>query len=639
VVFNIVSKYVHDMRYSLLLALLLLSASGASAAEEVLTPLWSMNLMPDIQVRFSVLDVGIADINNDGYGEVYAITRGMEATAYTTKENSISAFWKNGSKQWVYGVDGRIRDAHPFDVDNDRKTEFVVSSGETLNRIQRGMIRLVGSDGDLTRSFEMPVLDDFILTDMDRDSYIELVGGSEGRIFAYHLFGDPVWIYPTLGKGILNYSVNSVDAIDIERKGEFMGVVAGSDILYYLDPKGAIMGTIDLDPETTSLKKKITTVRAAKLTSSPYTDTLAVVGSRMLRAVRINRVYRYNGEAETYMHIENISVDWTTKLGCDIQDIELASLDSSEYDGIIVACSDSKIYGFSHNGGLLWDYPLDGEPTDVTVKDIDGDRLKDILVSTTGGQIYVLDLNGDFKWMFDAKTPLLKVTAGDLDGDGQMEIAAVSDKPAVMAFAMNQNFTIRRKADTLFRLGQEAFIQSRQKESLEYFKQAKLLYLRMDDGMGVTKSQTFITEIEKKLQEDRKKEADTLYSKAQEYYDLKDFANAKNLVEKAAAIYYELANNEGMVKSELLKLQIEKQLGAVNPTVTLPTPTTTTLPESLLFGLPSWVLGLIGAFLLLIVLGAYLNQKGGRRKGSAQSQDISPDEWGADLAQSNRTEQ
>lgn len=587
----------------------MLFPAAAGQGTEVLDKMWEQDIIPATKEMVNVLAVDVPDLNNDGYADAYVITASSTSSLSPGQRNQINVYRADGTRVWGLAVDGRIRDAIIEDIDNDHNIEFVISTGEVLNKIQKGTIRIVDSVGNLQRRYESTAIMNRIrMGDLDGDRYNEIAGGSEKRLYLFQIYGENLWSFPSQGDRLLTAPVTAVDIADVDGDGKGE-VIAGADMIYYIDPKGNLITSIDLEPETPVLNKEIKYLLEGKFTGTGYPDTLAVTSSDLIKTVTVKRA-RTRDNAVTDMVLEQ---GWTTKLECRINDIKLQNIDADNNDEILIACSDNKVYALDHTGYTLWEYQLDGEPRSLYIADVDQDGGKDILVASETGTLYALTLKGDFEWMYKVGHPLAKVGAGDMNGDGRNEIVVVTQQPKIMAFTLDENYTTRKKADGIFMKGQEAYLKSDYPKALEFFREAKLEYSRLGDQKGIYEVQTLISKIESLDTEAERKEGDLFYAKAQEYYYLGDMPNAKNFVAKANEAYTKFGNNEGMVKCELLRMLIEKRMSDVNPTVTPGNRTTTTVPEPD-GGLGTMAYVVAAAILLLIVAVAVFGRKGPKKK-------------------------
>ncbi len=563
------------MRTALSLTLvLLLTCCSAAQEPSVLTQMWEQSPIP-LGETAVVVDAYVGDLDNNGVEEACVVTSGVATGRTATQKNRVVAYGANGTVFWTYGVDGRVRASALYDINNDRNLEFIVSSGEKMNLLQSGSIRVIGGFGNLLRSFSSSaIVDSMYVTDMDGDRYYEIVGGGVKRVFLYRSFGENIWHYPPEGGGGFNVSVNAVHSADINGDG-VSEVAAGADRIYYIDLEGNLMGSVDTEPEVHQLKKGFKYLEMVRLGGGGYLDTLAVTESDRIVAVGVE-----DGMMQQDVFKIKLNIRWTTDLGCTVNAVETYNIDTDDFTEVIVACSDNKVYAIDNNGWTVWEYPLDGEPMDLYIKDMDGDGLEDLLVGTSSGSIYLLDLSGDFKWIHKTGSPVVKVAAGDIDGDRMNEVFVVSEEPLAKAYAVNETYTLRRRADTTFNMGQEAYITSDYDDALKYFREASDLYRRLGSEKGVMDSQTFIAKIESRILEERRAEADIFYERAQDAFIAGDYAGTRQHVGRAKGIYEEFGDIDGVVKCELLEVRIDQQTGVVEPTVTLPRSTSTTVPDT-----------------------------------------------------------
>jgi tetratricopeptide (TPR) repeat protein len=596
------------MRHFFAVLILFLAATAVTSQESALNPVFKDNVLPTGNDKATVIHLWNADIDGNGREEAIVVAAGTEAKGFSSDKNRLVVYSANGSNLWTYGVDGRIRSVLMYDIDNDGRMEFVVASGQELNNVQRGTIRIVGSEGNLIRSFDSTaIMYDMSIGDIDGDRYYDLAGGSERRAFLFRQYGEKVWMYPPLGETLFNNTVEAVAIDDIDKDNKMETIIA-ADQVYFLDIKGKLVDKLDVEPYLPIEKKGFKFLSTAEL-GSVYKDTLAVTKSNVIVGIGLNKM-EDSGTIKTY----NITLNWETKLGCTIGDVILVKANSDKYDEILAACSDDRIYELNHNGGFIWNYPLDGQPTSMFVEDVDGDGIEDLLVSVSSGSIYALDLSGNFKWRYQTDSPLLKVSAGDMIGDRNKEVVVVSEGLFVKGFLVNETYTIRRRADTLYYLGRDEFLASKSKEALTHLIQARDIYKQLgDEGMTMT-CQGYITKIENALSEDNKRNADIYFAKAKEYFMTDEFDNALTYLDKATRIYKQFGDNEAVVKCELLRMQIEKAQNT-EPTVTLPE-TTTTMAEPEQEGSPPYIL--IALIVGIIILFFALKKRAERLRESAE---------------------
>lgn len=586
-------------RLHLLFALILVSQAASTVCgqePEVLSKLWEDSLVAGLDEKITVIKLYMEDINDDGLAEVAIVTSGKAGTRTIAQKNHINVYGADGERLWHYGIDDVVKDAALFDINNDYHLEFMVSSGQKLGTpsFSRGEIRVVSSGGDLMRSFDSTaIMMHMHVGDLDGDSYYEIAGGSEGRVFLFRSYGERVWHYPAKGDGLLPRQVYGIDMADMNGDS-YLDVIAGSDRLYYINHKGSLIADLIMEPGVHELKRGFKHVMATKLTGSSYPDTLTVTLTDKLVAGKVE-------ESPTSNEII-FSIAWTLDLGCKINNIELVNVDEDDFREVLVACSDNRVYAVDNNGWTVWDYPVDGEPTDMYLADIDGDDVDDLIVATDTGSVYLLDTQGNFKWRHRTGNPLVAVAAGDADADEKYEIIVVSEGAVVTSYMLNESYTERRKADTFYSLGQDAYIASQYDQALTHFKEAQKIYFKLGYERGLTDTETFIRRINDRLKDRTGNEAEVLYSKAQEAFFASDYASARQYAERSMQLYIKSGDREGEIKCELLILQVDKITGRIETEITLPELATTTTQAEKSAGDSSQLVMIGAVFLFLIIL-------------------------------------
>jgi len=617
------------MRITLPLILILLAACTVCAQQnEVLTPLWNDNIVVGADPNTRLLGLWIDDVNGDKYGEIVAVTSSIKAHGNTkNNQNHVYVYLSNGSAMWKRETDDSILDAKLFDINNDKKNEVIVSSGERVERFQRGTITIYGGDGSKIGSYpSSAMLNILFIGDLDGDRYYELGGGSTQRVFLMRTSGDQIWMYPPYGDPLLNQSVDALRFYDVDNDG--LGeVIAGSDELTYLDARGKEMGSIDVEPEIQQLNRGFKYIFTGKYIQNQYPTTIAITSSNKVVAVGVDKVdgrsYTEDGVTRNVAML-TLSLKWTYDARCNINDASMVDLDDQGRSELLIACSNNKVYAIGNNGLPLWDYLLDGEPKSLILKNIEDENISSILVAVSSGSIYMLDEAGNFRWRYESGTPLLAATSGKMNPDNQVEVATVSKDYTLQTYVLNETYTLRRRADTLFNLGQEAYIHGQTQIALNNFKEAKDVYIKIGYQRGVINSQSYISKIEGAQLDEQKKQADIYYQKAQDLFFSGDYTGSKSFADKAQEVYKQFSNQEGIVKCELLKLQIERQLGGnVETDITLPETTSTTLPQNT--NLNSYAYPIFAVLVLIGLAAIYLRKRGSKGNPADETLDYQED--------------
>ncbi len=565
------------MRASAILILIFALMTTSTAQQtDVLSILWRQNLMPAIDEIAMMDDVWIEDIDSDGMGEVVVVTSGLANTKYTNKVNTVQAFSSNGSRDWIYGINNHILNAKMYDINNDHKQEVLVSTGQELNRIQRGKILTISAEGELLRVLDRGEIGSAAFNyldigDIDGDRYYEILGGSKTKAYLMRNYGEVIWIFPKTGTIKLNKSIDFVKFDDMNDDGKDEMLVA-ADILYFVSESGEIVGSIDVEPDLDIRKKGFKFFAKAKLGPTQYYSAYVITDTNTIYTIVIDTIDGEGTKNERY----NLLRDWRLEMNCKPMDWLITNTDSDEYDELIIACSDNRIYAIDNNGLIQWDYPLDGTPTDLHSTDMNGDDEDDLLLVTDTGSIYLLDKSGSYLWKYELGEPLEKVGAGFLDPDTIKEVTVLTSNADVLVLTINETYNLRRRADTLYNLGQQSYIISDWEKAKQQFIDSKSLYLKLQDQRGMLDCDEFLGKIEQQQRKKRREQADILLSKARDFFFQEEYDQSETFTNRAMGVYEEFGNTEGILNCELLLIQIEKQKGLYKTITTVPVATTTT---------------------------------------------------------------
>jgi hypothetical protein len=340
-------------KYILSAFIILLAASCAFAQQiDVLHQLWEKEFLPDLNEKIWVIDAGAADIDNDGYGEAYIVTSGSAATSTASKKNTIAVFDASGETVWRIGSDEKIHSAAVYDLNNDRKLEFILSTGDRLNKITRGHMRFINYDGNPSRKFSTTyIFSDIKVDDIEGDLSYEIIGASIKRAHVIRSHGERVWTYPPQGMGLFNNTVDSVRFADIDQDGR-KDALLGSEFLYIISHDGLLMGYFDADSDSKPLDKGIRYLDSISITGNNYPDIILITSNWDLKVIQVDEVYRRGLVNEL-----ELSLAWNTRLGCEIKDIIKRNLDLDDFEEIIIACSDNTVYSLNNNGAVMLTCP------------------------------------------------------------------------------------------------------------------------------------------------------------------------------------------------------------------------------------------------------------------------------------------
>lgn len=604
------------MRYikALIIAVALLSLTTAGSAQEfsILNILWNNSVKGAVGMT-TLVDMYVKDINNDGFGESVVITSGSAGSSETMNRNRIIAFYGNGSIYWDYKVDDVIRDEIMYDINNDGKQEFVISSGQELNKIQRGSIRIIDSEGELLRSYDSTsIMKSLYLTDISRDRYYQILGGSTMRVFLFQIYGEKLWMYPPEGGGSMPAPADVVTAGDVDRDG-LTEMVIGADKVYYLRHDGVLIKSYDVEPNETFLKKGFKFIKVMDWVGKEDQKVVAITKNNVIHTIDVFGIdsgYYEDGYHKEYLEINE---SWSLPIESDISTIVNYDLDGDGLAEFILGCSNGVVYTVDNTGYRMWDYPVNGNADSIALGDIDEDNVSDIVVGTYAGTIYALDLKGHIKWKHDTLAPILRIGVGELNGDGTNEIVVVKENNAIEAYGLNRTFVLMKRADNYFRIGEEYFLNKEWQKAIDSLILAKNSYRDLDYEKGVSDSERLIREAESGKTENRRKQADEYYSKATDYFINGDYDSALASAIKAKEIYQEFGESEKVLNCELIELRIKnikEQLG-ITPTTMRNITATTLSGGGAGRGIDIKMLSVGGLVVIVVIIILFIRKKRG----------------------------
>ena len=553
----------------LFLLIIFITPTTTGQESNILTEKWRNAIGANLIEKPKVFNIFIGDLNYNGRDEVSITTFGQGGKTYAKQRNRIFVFTGNGSTFWEYGFEYPINTVEIIDINNDRNLEHILSAGQKLERIQRGMIRIIGWNGEKLRGFDSTSnIRVLAINDINNDKYNEIAGGTDNKVLLIRPHGERIWDYPQKGNGVLENPVDNIDFKDVDGDS-IPEIVAASDVIYYIHPDNVVLATYDMDPLVQPEKKGFKFIKVLDLSLSKNNEVLAVTNDNKFYSIKIDRIDVLKTNFKNYNRLI-LEKSWYYALDCDVLKIITFNADEDDQDEILVSCSDQILRLLDHNGVLKWDYIIDGQINDMTISDMDDDKIDDILIGSSAGTIYLIGKDGSFKWKYPTYEIIEKIGSGDLNRDGLNEIVIATKKPEVIAYHVNQTFTVKRRADMLYNLGRDEYISSNYNIAEDYLMKAKDLFTILDDVRGLTDTQDLLARIQTEKIEARRKEADVYYEKASESFISEEYDTSLNFAKKAKKMYQEFGDTENVLKTELLILRIEKVLEGSIPGDTIP---------------------------------------------------------------------
>jgi outer membrane protein assembly factor BamB len=370
--------------------------------------------------------VAIADVNGDDIGDV------AFAHEYLTGFDNYFGILDgtNGVPIWDSTVAYAVLDVLLADVDNDGDLEAVfggVDSTDTGHLYVRSAI-----DGKLEWEYNLNHLDhvngdiNLHVYDIDNDADLDLiVGNYAGTNFIYAFDGDintPMWISDTLdgfprdiafgevtGDGNLNIIAATYDRVQVLEASD------GSKVWYY-----AVGGTI-------------ASVAAGDFDNDGVTDVTA--GG----AAESSGIPPNPGKSVWALKTVTSPLLWEFNFGQYGNALAVDNLNGDQYmDVVVVASLDDKATAIDGaNGTELWSWVGTENLFAVATGDFDNNGIADVAVG--GWDNIITALSGDvgtLKWQFTTPTDDIYrklLQTADLDGNGNVDVIAGSEDNHVYA--------------------------------------------------------------------------------------------------------------------------------------------------------------------------------------------------------------
>lgn len=588
--------------------------------------------MPAIDEMSTMENIWIDDINSNGIQEVVAVTSGIDTTKHTNRLNTVQGFSANGTRTWFVGIDERIFSSLMININNDRNMEVLVASGKRVANIQRGKIRIISSEGNIIRVLDRgemasAAFRSLDVGDINNDRYYEIVGGSETKAYLMRGYGEIIWGFPPINSQIIEGTISHVLFIDMNADGNDEILVA-ADQIHIVSPRGNIRGSIDPEPGRHPSNKAYSFIAQAKKMQGRYPGIYAISNSDNIYFITLDEVKSVSGDLEY-----ELSIDWKLEMECSPKAWRVFEIEGRGFDDLIIGCSDNRVYAIGNNGRIRWDYMMDGTPTDIISEDMSGDGNKELLITTERGSIYLLDGSGSYLWKYELNEPLAKVAAGKLIPDETKEIAVLTKGAHIIALGLNETYNLMRKADTLYNLGQQAYIISEYEKAREHFTQSRQIYQKLEYPRGISDSEQFLQRIEQQMRHVRREQADILLSRARDLFFQEEYVESETLARRALDLYEEFGNVEGILNCELLLIQIEKQRGMhIIAETTIPPQVTTTTLAQVQDEYNYTMLYVGGVIVFFIIFGVFARKKKmAKIKNIDGSLDDLSDIWNEDL--------
>ncbi len=364
------------------------------------TPMWMSDPL-DGYVR----DLAFADVTGDGTLNVLAAT--------FDRVQVIDG--ADGSKTWYYGVAGTVSSIAAGDFNNDGISDLVAGGEAELSGFPpnpaKSIWALKTSDSPILWELDFGEYGNALgLADLNGDPAMDLIAVSS-------LSDEAVAIDGASGTEIWRWTgtenLYTVATGDITGNGQVDVVVAGNDDQITALDGGSGAVHWQFSTPTDQIYRKC--IQVADLNNDGSGDVIA--GSDD------NIVYAIDGPTGIEL--------WSTNLGGDIEEVELAQMNSSGPLDLVLGVgfpANKMVILDGVDGSLLWEYIASGSVRHVEVLNANGDTTSDVALATANEILIVNGLTQTSLWSssFDANVDY-GLSHGDLNGNGRDELVAAGD--------------------------------------------------------------------------------------------------------------------------------------------------------------------------------------------------------------------
>lgn len=497
------------------------------------------------------------------------------------------------SMKWKYRADGEISVLSAGDINSDGLNEVIVSSGNTLYVLDK--------DGNLKRNYiinstgKISALD---IADLDNDGRNEIILGT-GWMETTGINEEPFYLsgitmvekkkrliktlknkgeVHLIDEGIVSefYNIDGwVRSIDVSHKEIVVGS-GGSNTDYFEEIVYDSNGTKRRDyTDYSSFSGSVLVFNETGLIKEYMADNA-------FYSVSLFGVYGDSGNEivagsgkNVYAFDRNLNLLWKYVAMGTVKNIYAGYLSANGEKKIIAGFSNSidGIHVLNSNGAEFWIYrlPFQSKLSDLAVGDLDLDKNNEILVADKN-RIYVLDDSGRLRLDYPVDGGIDRIYLTDLDTNGYMDLI-ISRGDTVTVYGVTKTLIKMQIAERYYSYAKEFYNAGNYKKAGDYVKNATEIYLEINDTEGISMTDSLSEKILEGTKDNRRMEADSLYSNALGYYSFRDYASAMDYAKKALAIYLEINDTMGVSRTDSLVTVIKR--GMMN--ITGGTTSTTTI--------------------------------------------------------------
>ncbi|MFH0860116.1 MAG: VCBS repeat-containing protein [Candidatus Altiarchaeota archaeon] len=484
-----------------LATLLIVCAIANASATDYLTQLWQFDTRAPSEKVYL--------LNSDSGPEKEILVGSYESGV-------VFALAANGSKLWEFHIKGRMFGFHAAEVP--------LNTGEVAMGTWSRAVSL-NADGNkswqyfISRYEIRSVYVDDLNNDGRAETALGILGGWRGNTVTLADSIGEVICKATIPKTGYPYSITSLDINSDGKKEMIVGLAAY---------------TVNTVAESYSLGfTRPSTLTAYNINCEQLWEAPTPGGVKSLAVGDINNdgASELLAGANSYLiaYLGNGKQLWDYSADGEINDIAVGDLNGDGLNDIVVGAG--SLHVLNSSGSLLWRSGKLSSANSIVIRDLDFDDKPEIIVGAS--KLYIFDWMGNIIYTSTVPSEVYSVKAEDVTGDDYVEIAASSKDDQLRLYA-TKPYVEEHRAETLYKKAESVYENRNYSQVGEYAEQARKVYDELGDADGSTKAKLLA---EKALDH---MDADNYTMIARGYYDMGDYENASGYSQKALEIYKQL---------------------------------------------------------------------------------------------------
>jgi len=444
--------------------------------------------------------------------------------------DGVYALTNKARLKWFYEAPN-LRSVVVSDINNDGFKEIVISTGVSVNAIERGNLYILDRNGKVIDKHEQqtgessPYLIYNVMKaiDLDDNGYEEIIGGTSIGVYALSDSYDRIiWGYRT------DESMTGVFADDASIDSSKDIIANSFTNIYTLTSDGRLR-------QNYSVREGIKRIITGEITGKYERETLII-----------------SDEDNIYLLDKNYRKKAETNLVSNIIEAEAFDLTGDGFEELVLGTKNG-VYVVNSRFLIKNRYVTNDEVHGLYFSDWDADGSKEIVFGS-GEYIHILAADGKEKDKLYVGKHVDGFVNGDLDNDGYTEAVITSGKSVYIL--KNKASKSRNEARQEYVLAASYVEMGRYDEAEKYLVEAVRLYKEAGDAENLKVCDDLKKEIDSRVIRDRQKEADGLYEAAGRYLESSDLEKARESLDKAKKIYSETNDTEGLARCDTLSAKI-----------------------------------------------------------------------------------